>query len=124
MTKLFLPEPDPYAYRPQRDDLPPWEDEVEFATRRARPWAEQWMGPKLVAAWRRAWPGAQPAIAAGFARAGIAPDVAMTPLWYGRVHPGRKPLAVRVALGDLTLDEAIEQLQSAGLVAPPAQDAG
>jgi hypothetical protein len=50
-------------------------------------------------------PGAQLAIAAGFARAGIAPDVAMTALWYGRVNPGRPPRRT----GDLTLDETIRQ---------------
>ncbi len=84
--------------------------------RAAEPWAKHWFETSEVAAWLRIWPGARPEIAAGFREAGVPPEVAMTPLWYGKVNPGRKPLAVRVALGDLTVDEAVEQLRTAGLI--------
>jgi len=115
MAKLFLPKPDPYQRR--RYDGPPWENEVEWAKKLAEPWAREWFETTEVAAWLDAWPGTEPRIAAGFKRAGISPKVAMTPLWYGKVNPGRPPLAVRVAMSDVTLDDAIAQLRSAGLAA-------
>lgn len=114
LYRLFLPEPEPYQRR--RNDLPPWEDEVEQAAQAAAPWAREWFEVHEVAAWRAAWPQAQARIAAKFRQAGVGPEVAMTPLWYGRVNLARPGLAVRVASGDLAFEDALVQLREAGLI--------
>lgn len=113
MVALFLPAPG--AGNGAADGEAPWESDVLRATESAQGWMREGLDAAQVAAWLAAWPEAQPRVAAGFSRAGIGPAAAMTPLWYGRVNPGRRPLAVRVATGDVTLGDAIAQLRVAGL---------
>jgi hypothetical protein len=123
MVKLFLPKPAPDPYYRSRGPQyanPPWEDDVERAKRQAQGWAQRWFAPAEVVAWLKAWPEASAAVAAGFRSAGVTPEVAMTRLWYGKVNPARHPIAVRVAIKDITLDDALEQLQAAGLVGQQA----
>jgi hypothetical protein len=118
MAKLFL---GPQKWDPERKRYYSyWEDEVEEANRRGRPWAEEWMSPAQVREWLRVWPEATPKVAAAFNRAGISPELAALPLWYGREHPGGPSLAVRVATGEITIGQAVAQLRTAGLLADGA----
>ncbi len=119
MAKVFLPKPDYDDPRYRRPDLPPWPHEVRTAQDRAERWAAYWFEPREASEWARRWPNAVPWVAAAFREASISPEAAMTPLWYGTVRKDRRPLAVRVACGDLEADEAIRQLRDAGLAACP-----
>lgn len=117
MAKLFVPNPDYGDPRYLRPDLPPWPDEAKTAQEKARQWAGHWFEPNEVSAWLREWPNAVPSVAAGFRDAGIDPATAVAPLWYGKVRPNHRPLAIRVSCGDLSIEEAISQLRAAGMAA-------
>jgi hypothetical protein len=117
MAKLFVPRPEYDDPRYLRPDLLPWPDEVEIAQEKAQQWAGHWFEPNEVSAWLHEWPNAVPSVAAGFRDAGVEPATAMAPLWYGKVRPNHRPLAIRVSCGDLSIEEAINQLRAAGMAA-------
>jgi len=103
--------------RDRRKYLPYWADEVEEANLRVWPWAQELMLHTQVAPWLRVWPEANAKVAAAFNRAGVPPEMAMTPLWFGQVRPGRPALAIRVSTGDISFEDAVGQLRAAGLLA-------
>lgn len=117
MVKLFVPKPDYGDPRYLRPDLPPWPHEVRIAQEKAQEWAGYWFEPTEVGAWLRVWPNAVPSVAAGFRDAGIDPATAMAPLWYGKLRPNYRPLAIRVSYGDVSIEDAICELRATGMAA-------
>lgn len=117
MAKLFVPKPDYNDPRYLHPDLPPLPHEVKISHEKAHEWAGYWFEQNEVSASLHEWPNAVPSVAAGFRDAGIEPATAIAPLWYGKVRPNHRPLAIRVSCGDLSIEEAISQLHAAGMAA-------
>jgi hypothetical protein len=94
----------------------PWEDEVTRAMLQAGLWGHEFFDHREAATWLDQCPGIDARTAAQFRGVGIPPNVAAQRSWYGKANPERPCLYQRVAMCDITIDEAVEQLRQARLI--------
>lgn len=113
LTRLMLDA----VLLPQRGALPgeaPWVEEVERADRMAAEWASYFFDDKEARPWVELHHGSvPPSTARALTSAGLTAEEAAERVWYGKRHRSRPSLAQRVRLGDLTPEEARDELSRA-----------
>ncbi|WP_191842648.1 hypothetical protein [Catellatospora chokoriensis] len=84
---------------------------VARAEAQAHEWARFWFNPQEVKDWLAHHPRIQPYVAAALRDAGITPHQATANTRTPRGFVHRLPIAIRVAAGDITAQEAAAELQ-------------
>lgn len=97
----------------ERSPMPPRNCDVEQASHLGLKWAEQLFTPHEVAEWLDFHRGICASTAGALRDEGLSAEDAARRVWYGRFRAGRPTLAERVACGDLTPEEAAQELRDA-----------
>lgn len=117
MAKLLMETPCP-PHEPYWPDLP-----RDVADRYAVEWGRSWFAPDEVKQWLDAGAGQSDALGAAALRdVGVPPRLGCLPLFDdGTLRRGGIPLVARVALGNISADEARALLKRTGYLGVPSK---
>lgn len=114
MAKVFLRRAETEEQRDPWSRPRPRHVLVQAAEVNAREWAKHWFTPQEVETWLDVHPGLPAHVASALREAGLTPRQAAIRVTTPRGFTHRLPIAIRVSTGELTANEAAEELRASG----------